>query len=302
MRAFHRQPGFPDHHYDDDSAYFDDSNRIVYVDQGLLKRCDIQGGGTVVLSQPEAPYKYGIFWMSPDRQKVMVLESRSEGGQYPTGHYGRLVLLNADGSGRSVVLPEFPGDYNQLFWNSDGTAFFFYYHALVTPEYPAQYVLGTWNGGGFDLTPLTTPGIWDVDPNLCCFTPQGNLLGWFTRKLYRLEEGSTEDRSFEMPEFTASSRARIGYAQDGRTCFADGDGSNFRWFLGENPLHLTMSRAGNQAFQLSWNALPGQSYIVEGKETLALPFAEVTRDILGSTYTIGTATNPPTRFYRVRPH
>ena len=286
----------------DTAAYFDASDRILYVDQGFLKRYEIQGGESQILSEPEAPYHFSMFWITSDRQKLLLVENRREGADYETGNFERLVLMNSDGSGRRVVLPEYLGEWNNLGWNVDGTTFQFYHHRFVPQEEIPQYILGTWNGTSFDITTLITPGIWDTDENVCAFTPRGNLLGWLTRKLYWLEDGSVEDRSFEMPDITASSRPRIGFAQDGRICFADGDGSRFRWVLGENTLRLSMSQAGNQAAQLTWNALPGQSYIIEAKDTLSLPFAEVARDILASSFSVNTAPNAPMRFYRVRPH
>ena len=228
---------------DDGAAYFDENDKIIFnSEDGKLKRMNPDGSDVQTIASPEYPYSFSMFWISPDRGKIIVQENKDTTEDYHTGHYARLVLMNADGTGRKVIKPDYLGDWNMLTWNAGSNEVLFYHHIfkVVRGDYKGKipkYVLITLSGKTTDLSNSNVR----KKGNLCLFTKSGNLLSLMYHELYNGKTGKLIAVRPDVPAFTD---AMWGIDNESDIYFADLEGNNFRKFI-EQDLDLTGA----------WNAL-----------------------------------------------
>ncbi|MHC4807378.1 MAG: YybH family protein [Planctomycetota bacterium] len=217
------------------AAYFDKSGKILFIDSstGILKKMDTNGTNIITVANPESPYSFSVFWISPDREKIVVGENRQEGSDYDTGNYERLVLMNSDGTDRTVIIEEYLGEWNLLSWKPDSSGFLYYHHLYngLSGEDFKKFLKYL----AFDLSSdtITINDLSDSDmgkeENICLYTKSGNLLSMTYRELYDGKTGTLiADRSSDVPLIT---EAMFGVDINGEIYFADLNGSNFRKFV-----------------------------------------------------------------------
>ncbi len=221
---------------EEDSAAFDSNGKILFIDNGgdgLIKKMNPDGTNITTIATPVSPYRFNVFWLSPDRQKMIAVEETHPPDyfNYDTMNLARLVLMNADGSGRTVIKTEYLGEWNMLFWNADSSKIFYYYHTFnvmegvyqgKTPHYAVIDIPG---GAETDLTGSALGG---KDENVCGFTKSGNLLSLTHHELYNGQTGALIAVRADAPSMM---EARVGFGMDGEIYFAGLDGTNFRRFI-----------------------------------------------------------------------
>ena len=109
---------------DDFVAYFDKNDKIIFNGDGTLRMMDADGKNITTIAEPESPYSFNMFWLSPAREKIIVDAYRRQGDDYHTGNYERLIMMNSDGTGRQTIGEEYLGEWNQLAWRLDQQVFF----------------------------------------------------------------------------------------------------------------------------------------------------------------------------------
>jgi len=214
------------------AAYFDGDGKIVFLDSSdlLLKKMDPEGTNITTIAVPEPPYNFDVFWMSPDREKIVIGEEREEGDDYHTGHYERLVLMNTDGTDRSVLKSEYLGDWNNLSWKPDSSGFLYFHHLfdVVNGIYQGtiyQHEIIDIDGSKINLSgsDLANKG-----QNACFFTKSGNLLSLSYSELYNGQTGTLIAYREDVPLWTDE---MFGFDGAGDIYFAKLDKSNFRRFI-----------------------------------------------------------------------
>jgi hypothetical protein len=216
---------------EEDSAYFDNNGNILFIDKstGVLKMMNPDGTNITTVATPVFPYRFTVFWLSPNREKLIAVETRRP-GDYQTTNYSRLVLMNSDGTNRTIIKGEYLGDWNALGW-ADSSEAFYYYHVFnvvggvyqgKTPHYVLIDIL---SGTETDLSYSDLGG---KETNVCAFTKSGNLLSWMYHELYNGQTGSLIAQRSDVPSLTD---AMWGFDGAGEIYFADLDGSNFRRFI-----------------------------------------------------------------------
>jgi hypothetical protein len=115
-------------------AYFDKNDKIIFNGGGTLKMMDMDGKNITTIAEPVPPYSLGTFWLSPDREKIIVNEYREEGDIYETGNYERLVMMNADGTGRQIIREEYLGEWSWLAWKLNSKEVYYYHHLFQVVE------------------------------------------------------------------------------------------------------------------------------------------------------------------------
>ncbi len=215
------------------AAYFDGGGKILFLDSidGLLKRMNPDGSNINTVAAPETPYSFSVFWISPDRKKIIVNEYRQVSSDYGTDNYDRLVLMNSDGTGRTVIKDEYLGYWNMLAWKPDSSGFLYYHHVFDVVdgvdqvETPRYVLIDISDGTETDLSGSDIA----KEENLCLPTRWGNLLSISYRELYNGETGNLiMDVSQDVPLLTET---MLGWDNQGEIYFADLDGSNFRRFV-----------------------------------------------------------------------
>ena len=216
----------------EDSAYFDDDGQILFIDSvtGELKKMNSDGTDIATIASPEAPYSFEVLWMSPDREKIIVQEGREE-VDYNTGHYARLVMMNGDGTGRSIVFPEYLGDWNMLTWKPGSKGFLFYHHDFyvvngVREKKIPKYVAVDFSTGPVKTVDLSNSAL-GKEENVLLYTLSGNLLSLTYRELYNGNTGAFIASRNDVPVFKET---MVGSNYPGLIYFANLDGSNFRIF------------------------------------------------------------------------
>jgi hypothetical protein len=205
------------------AAYFDKDGKILFLNIGindnrLIKRMDPDGQNITTVATPQSPYtSFSVFWLSPDRQHIVAVEER-------TGDYQRLVLMNSDGTDRSIIKPEYLGYWNMLPWKPDSSGFFYYYHVGAYPGGTPKYAVINLDGSTIDLS---NSDLGQKDENICFFTKSGNLLSLSYQELYNGQTGALIGSTPDVPLFTNS---MIGWDNNGEIYFANLDGTNFRIF------------------------------------------------------------------------
>ncbi len=212
------------------AAYFDKDDNILFIDSNdsLLKKMDPDGTNITTIAIPESPYDFDVFWMSPDRKKIIIGEERQE-DNYHTSHYERLVLINADGTNRTIVKPEYLGDWNNVSWKPDSSGLLYYYHLfdVVNGVYQGniyKYDVLTMDGSTIDLSSSDV----GKEENPCYFTNCGNLLSLSYKELYNGQTGALIAHRSDVLAWTDS---MFGFDGVGDIYFADLAGSNFRRFI-----------------------------------------------------------------------
>lgn len=227
------------------AACFDKSGKILFIDSstGILKKMNTNGTNMTTVANPQSPYSFSVFWISPDREKILVVENREEGWEYETGNYERLVLMNSDGTDRAVIIEEYLGEWNILSWKPDSSGFLYYHHLFnglsgENFEEFAKYFSFDLSGDTIAINNLSDSDI-GKEENVCFYTKTGNLLSLTYRELYDGQTGTLiADRSSDVPLFT---KAMFGFDNNGNIYFADLNGSNFRKFV-EIPADLNNSQ------------------------------------------------------------
>jgi hypothetical protein len=210
---------------------FDNNGKILFVDNstGVLKKMNPDGTGITTVATPVSPYRFSLFYLSPDRGKIIAVEMRRP-GDYHTTNYERLLLMNADGTNPSTIRGEHLGIYNFVAWKSDSSEVFLYYHVFdvvggvyqgKTPEYALLDI-----PGGTE-TDLSSSDVWKEE-NPCVFTKSGNLLSLAYHELYNGQTGELIAIRSDVPSIM---EAMIGWDNNGEIYFADLDGTNFRRFV-----------------------------------------------------------------------
>ena len=226
------------------AAYFDKSGKILFIDSstGILKKMDTNGTNITTVANPEPPYSFSVFWISPDREKIVVVENRQEGWDYDTGNYERLVLMNSDGTNRTVIKEEYLGEWNNLSWKPDSSGFLYYHHVFNGlsgedfKKFP-KYLAFDLSGDTITINDLSDSDM-GKEENICLYTKSGNLLSLTYRELYDGKTGTLiADRSSDVPLIT---EAMFGFDNNGEIYFADLNGSNFRKFV-EIPAESNMN-------------------------------------------------------------
>jgi hypothetical protein len=227
-------------------AYFTNDDRVIYNDGGYIKIMDADGNNASVLASPPSPYNYGMFWLSRDREQIFAIEYR-QSGDYETTHYERLVRLNIDGSGYTVLKSDFLGEWNMLGSNFDSSLLIFYHHTFDVVE-------GVFQGKipQYSLIDISGPTETDLCPSDLCqeenivfFTRDNKLLSITHKALYDLNGSMIADLQSVMPDIF---QVMLGWDSNLELYFADLDGSNFRRFeydLGISQYVLTVTKDGN---------------------------------------------------------
>jgi hypothetical protein len=214
----------------DMAAHFDANDRVIFNDNGEIRSMDSNGTNVTTIATPAAPYQFSMFWLSPDRQQIVAKEYREPGG-YETTHHERLVLMNSDGTGRTLIKPEYLGEWNLLQWRHDAGQILYYHHTfnglpvgagfLSTP----QYVLIDLPGGS--ETNLCPSALCQED-NILFYTLSGDLLSLSHRALFDTSGVMTLDLQSVMPLMTD---VMFGNDSNGSLYYADLlGGTNFRRF------------------------------------------------------------------------
>jgi hypothetical protein len=213
-------------------AYFDSQDRIVFIDEGILKRMDASGNNVEVLLAPNDSFRYSMLWISPGRQKIVAAESKWLSQNYYTDYYFRLVIMNADGTDPMVLTEPCRGDWDSLAWRPDLDGFLFYYHefnGLGGEDHEAypKYKAFEFSAGSVQINDLSNSDL-GKEGNVLVYTQCGTLLSLTYQELYDAKTGSflSDASSFfpSLSESLFSSFEGVGIS------FADPDGSNFRRF------------------------------------------------------------------------
>jgi hypothetical protein len=213
-------------------AYFDSQDRIVFRDEGILKRMDASGNNVEVLAAPDDPYFYSMLWISPDRQKIVAAESIWLSQNYYVDFYFRLVIMNADGTDPMVLTDFYQGDWNSLAWMPDLDGFLLYYHefnGLAGEDHEAypKYTAFEFSAGSVQVNDLSNSNL-GKEENILVYTQCGTLLSLTYQELYAAKTGSflSDASSF----FPLISECLFGDYEGPGISLADLDGSNFRRF------------------------------------------------------------------------
>jgi lipocalin len=217
-------------------AYFDKDGKILFPDSsGIIQKMNPDGTNITAFATPQSPYKFDIFWLSPDRTLIAAVEYRQPCPDYHTCRYSRIVLLNADDGSRISTMPEYLGDWNMLSWKANSSQFIFYDHIFnvvggvyqnESPRYRA-----------FDNLTIDPPHIKDFsgsdmgqkDENIVFYTKSGNLLSLMYQELYSGQTGALiADRASDVPSIT---NTIYGFDAEGEIYFAARDKTNFRRFV-----------------------------------------------------------------------
>ncbi|MCK9362911.1 MAG: hypothetical protein M0P74_04860 [Syntrophales bacterium] len=216
---------------EEDSAAFDGSGKILFIDKsdGILKKMNPDGTNIVTVAMPASPYRFTYFSLSPDRQKLMIVEESRSADYYATNQ-SRLILMNADGTSRAVVQEAVLGEWNMLLWKADSSRVFYYYSTFSGSEpnvvQTSHYAVFAVPGG--TRTDLSSSALGSAEGNVCGFTKSGNLLSWMNHNLYNGQTGALIATRTDAPTLM---EARVGFGQDGEIYFANLDGTNFRKFV-----------------------------------------------------------------------
>jgi hypothetical protein len=213
-------------------AFFNANDQVIFNENGEINRMDPDGTNISTVATPLAPYKFGMFWMSRDRESFVVVEYRDEGPDYETGHYERLIRINIDGNGGVIIKPEFLGEWNLLQFNMENKQVLFYHHTfnglpLNDPGFLSspQYVLIDLPGG---TETNLCPSDLCQDENIAFFTIDNKLVSISHKALYNLNGSMIADLQAIMPELFQS---MFGWDSVAELYFADlPDGTNFRRF------------------------------------------------------------------------
>jgi len=234
-----------------DSVAFNGKGEILFIDKSddVLKRMNPDGTNITTIATHVSPYRFNVFWLSPDRQKIIAVEETHPPDYYNyyTTNYARLVLMNADGSGRTVIKEAVLGEWNMLSWKADSSKVFYYYQTFnvsngVYQGKTPHYVMIDIPGG--TATDLTASALGGKGENVCSFTKSGNLLSWMYHELYNGQTGALIAVRADAPSMT---EARVGFDMGGETYFANLDGTNFRRFV-ESSTSGVCGAANGQAF------------------------------------------------------
>jgi len=203
---------------------------------------DTNGTNITTVANPESPYSFSVFWISPDREKIVVVEGRQEGSNYDTGNYERLVLMNSDGTDRTVIKEEYLGEWNVHSWRPDSSGFLYYHHLYNGfsgedfEKFP-KYLAFDLSGDTITINDLSNSDM-GKEENFCHYTKLGNLLSLTYRELYNGQTGTLiADRPSDVPLITET---MFGFDNNGEIYFADLNGSNFRKFV-EIPAESNMN-------------------------------------------------------------
>ncbi|MHB8827994.1 MAG: LamG-like jellyroll fold domain-containing protein [Syntrophales bacterium] len=217
---------------EEDSAAFDGSGKILFIDKvdGVLKKMNADGTNVVTVATPASPYRFTYFSLSPDRQKLMIVEE-SRGTDYYATNQSRLVLMNADGTSRAIVQDAVLGEWNMLVWKADSSRVFYYYTTFNGMSEPnvvetSHYAVFAVPGGA--RTDLSSSALGSAEGNVGSFTKAGNLLSWMNHNLYNGQTGALIATRTDVPTLM---EARLGFGLDGEIYFANLDGTNFRKFV-----------------------------------------------------------------------
>ena len=212
------------------SAYFDNAGRILFLDSdGIIKRMNSDGTNITMLTTPQSPYSFSVFWLSPDRNIIAAIEFRQQCLDYYTCYYSRVVLINANDGNRLSTMPEYLGEWNNLSWSHDSSRFIYYYHTFTgQTEVPGYMVFEQLTSNPPQTIDLTNSDLGQQDDNVVIYTKSGNLLSLMYQKLYRGQTGTLISNRSDVPSITNS---LFGSNERGEIYFANGDKTNFRRFI-----------------------------------------------------------------------
>ena len=218
----------------DFAAYYDTNDKILFLGgDGEIKRMDGDGQNVITLLKPEIPFRFQVFWLSPDRKTIAAVESYEGSGDYETNHYERLIVINLDNTNRQVLMESFLGEWNFLTWKSDSSGFFYYYHTFNgEPEpnhaaYP-QYLVVDLSKNPIVQNNLSNSDLGSKEENLCFYTPSGYLLGVVTEELYDPQSGALIRTCLD--GVTSIHSGIMGIDSSGEIYFADFNGGHFYQF------------------------------------------------------------------------
>jgi len=233
---------------EEDSAAFSAKGKILFIDKsdGVLKKMNPDGTNITTIVTPAPSYRFSVFWVAPDRQKMIAVEERRSFDYYTT-NYSRLVMITEDGT-RTVIKEEVLGQWNMLLWKADSSRFFYYYQTFnvaggVYQGNTSHYAVIDVPGG--TLTDLTGSAVGGKDENVCSFTKSGNLLSWMYHELYNGRTGALIASPADAPSMM---EARVGFDMSGDIYYANLDGMNVRKFIESYATAGSCGSANGQAF------------------------------------------------------
>jgi hypothetical protein len=213
-------------------AHFTADGKILFVaNDYLLKKMDTDGTNIVTVASPTTGYNFTYLALSPGRNKLVIIENAQGCANYYTCNAERLVVMNADGTSRSVIKSEYVGEWNLLSWRQDSQALLYYHHLFSGGvKGPAKYTLFDLSGGPVVTTDFSG-GKWNTEENACFFTKKGNLLSMFNQELYDGRTGNLiANVSSTVPNMMVA--GMMGWTTSGDYYFADNaSGTNFRKFV-----------------------------------------------------------------------
>jgi hypothetical protein len=200
------------------ASFFDKEGRVIFND-GAIKRVEPDGTGITTLAASKDFYLFGLFRLSPDREKIVAVEYRYDGAPGEFENYGRVVLMSADGSGGRALYEGDLGEWNRIIWKPDSSGFLF--------NFQDNYI-------SFDLS-TDSPEIADLSrsdigtgENLYAYTRSGNLLSLTGGGLF---DGRTGDLIDDRSDVPSATEFLYGMDRNGEIYFADdSNGSNSRQF------------------------------------------------------------------------
>jgi hypothetical protein len=222
-------------------AFFDPMDHILFTgEDGAIKRMDESGGNITTVAEAEPPYYISEFLPSPDFEKIAAVEEKWVGGyDYWTNHYFRYVMMNADGTDRVVLTPDYLGDWNDGFWNPLSDRFVVYFRIFnglsgSDHEELHKYVVYDFSTGSIEINDLSNSDLGQPD-NPVFYTTCGTFLS-VSMELYDAQTGDfLADVSSRVPPVWNS---LWGWDDAGDLYFANLDGSNFRKFDCSVPIDI----------------------------------------------------------------
>ncbi|MBF0226229.1 MAG: hypothetical protein HQK76_12310 [Desulfobacterales bacterium] len=221
------------------NAVFDSNGYILYIDDNdkILKKTDLTGSNINTISNPQSPFAaFDIIWMSPNHQKLLIVERRSacQDG-YLLCNHERLIMIDSDGTNRTIIKEAFLGEWNMVVWSSNSTKFIYYHHIFMNEQKIPQYISVDLSSGNPIITDLSETDL-GIDENLLIYTRIGNLLSLSYQLLYNGMTGKyIANRSMDVPLLT---QGLWGYPCDYimdpskyDIYFADTDKTNVRKFI-----------------------------------------------------------------------
>ena len=211
---------------------FNNLDKIVFVGlDGTLKQMDPDGTNVETIASAESPYSFGgeaYFQISPDKNKILIIENRVPCDIYEQCNNQRLVMIDLLTMDRTILMEEYLGDWNVLMWRPDSSGFYYAYHEFLPGggrihKIVVGYISGEGEGTVTDLSDSDLNYDKENDNFFGLFTESNNLLD--DQGLYDGETGMLLTKNTSAPN-VFENQGLFGFDEDG-IYFADSDGTNF---------------------------------------------------------------------------